>query len=252
MGNYSRGEAALNEERTAALRNLEQHIGYRFGNLELLNNALVHRSFFNENPSDADCDNERLEFLGDAVLGLCISDLLMNTFPNSTEGKLSKLRSSIVNETSLAELACKLTLGDYLLLGKGEELTGGRKKPSLLSDTFEAVIAAIYLDGGFEKTMAYIKNLFAPIIEAEDENVIYKDYKTALQEVSQSLFKEIPQYTLSAESGPDHDKTFEISLSVAGIIMTKGVGKSKKEAEQRAAKQALEELEKQGEEQGSR
>jgi dsRNA-specific ribonuclease len=136
------------------------------------------------------------------------------------------------------------------MLGRGEELSGGRKKPSLLADTFEAVIAAIYLDGGFSQTMAFIENLFMPIVTAEDKNVIHTDYKTALQEVSQERFKEIPQYTLKAEYGPDHDKTFEISLSVGGMITAQGMGKSKKEAEQQAAKEAMKALEKQEEEQG--
>lgn len=239
----------MNEERIEVLRNLEERIDYYFNDIGLLDHALIHRSFINENQSEELSDNERLEFLGDAVLSLCVSDLLMQMFPDFTEGKLSKLRSSIVNEQSLAELAFKLGIGDYLLLGKGEELSGGRKKPSLLADTFEAVIAAIYLDGGFEKTLEFIKTLFTPIIEAEDKTFIYTDYKTALQEASQGRFKEIPQYTLTAEYGPDHNKTFEISLSVANIVKTSATGKNKKEAEQRAAKQALEELE---EEQHSR
>ncbi|MBN1380386.1 MAG: ribonuclease III [Deltaproteobacteria bacterium] len=234
-----------------SLKDLEQHIHYRFNRLEWLNDALTHRSFANENPSEAITDNERLEFLGDAVLGLCVSDLMMKSFPDFTEGRLSKLRSSIVNEQSLADLACALKIGDYLLLGRGEELSGGRKKPSLLADTFEAVIAAIYLDGGFEKTLLFIKNLFLPLIEAEDKDILYKDYKTALQEVTQARYKEIPQYSLIAEYGPDHDKTFEILLSVADVIKTAGTGKSKKEAEQRAAKQALEILEKREMDDGS-
>jgi ribonuclease III len=229
---------------------LEGRINYHFHNLDGLNHALTHRSYVNENPAESCPDNERLEFLGDAVLELCISDLLMKAFPDFTEGKLSKLRSSVVNEQSLAELACKFAIGDYLMLGRGEELSGGRKKPSLLADTFEAVIAAIYLDGGFSQTMAFIENLFMPIVTAEDKNVIHTDYKTALQEVSQERFKEIPQYTLKAEYGPDHDKTFEISLSVGGMITAQGMGKSKKEAEQQAAKEAMKALEKQEEEQG--
>ncbi|MBN1662508.1 MAG: ribonuclease III [Deltaproteobacteria bacterium] len=225
------------------LRKLEEHINYRFDKLDLLNNALTHRSFCNENPSETDGDNERLEFLGDAVLGLGISDLLMKKFPAFPEGKLSKLRSSIVNEQSLADIACLLMIGDYLRLGKGEEQSGGRKKPSLLSDALEAVIAAVYLDGGFAGSMEFIDHLFSPMIAEEDKNNIYKDYKTALQELSQTRFKVIPQYTLASEYGPDHDKTFEITLTVAGIITARGMGKSKKEAEQQAAKQAIEELE---------
>lgn len=227
------------EERLDFLRKLEAQMNYRFHDLAGLNHALVHRSYVNENPSEVCPDNERLEFLGDAVLGLCVSDLLMKSYPDFAEGKLSKLRSSIVNEQSLAELACKLSIGDYLLLGRGEEMSGGRSKPSLLSDAFEAVVAAVYLDGGFQEALNFIGNLFMPLIESEDHDFIFNDYKTALQELTQSRFKKIPKYILMSESGPDHDKCFEINLTVAGIISTSGKGKSKKEAEQRAAKHAL-------------
>lgn len=232
----------MTEERLAALRDFEQNLSWRFRDLSLLNNALTHRSFVNENTSLKCFDNERLEFLGDAVLGLCISDALMEKFPDYAEGQLSKLRASLVNEQHLAELARKVRIGDYLLLGKGEETSGGREKNSLLADTFEAVIAAIYLDCGFARAMVFVRSLFAPLLEGGTQELICRDYKTAIQEIAQNRFKEIPQYTLTGQSGPDHDKIFETKLVIADIIATFGVGKNKKEAEQRAAKKAMEML----------
>jgi ribonuclease III len=229
------------EERTRALDQLQQMLPYRFRDDSLLGTALTHRSYVNENPAAADRDNERLEFLGDAVLELCISDLLMNHFPDYQEGQLSQLRAAIVNEQPLAEMAKSFRLGDYLLLGKGEEASGGRSKPSLLADAFEAVIAAIYLDGGCEKVAELISRLFTPLIEKGYHT--YRDYKTTVQQMSQHIFKETPRYTLIHEYGPDHDKTFEIQLSIADRIQTTGTGKNKKEAEQRAAEQAIRILE---------
>ncbi len=233
----------MTEERLAALRELEAALSCRFHDRGFLDNALTHSSFVNENP-DADCrDNERLEFLGDAVLGVCISDLLMKKFPDYTEGQLSKLRASVVNEQPLAELARKFNLGDYLLLGRGEISTGGRTKSSLLSNTFEAIIAALYLDSGFERTQEFIREIFEPLIE-EGKTASYQDYKTTLQEMSQTRFKGLPRYTLISEEGPDHEKIFSVRLSLADAIVATGTGKSKKEAEQQAAKTAIEELEK--------
>jgi ribonuclease III len=231
----------MSEERMTALDHLQQMLPYRFRDDSLLGTALTHRSYVNENPAAADRDNERLEFLGDAVLELCISDLLMNHFPDYQEGPLSQLRAAIVNEQPLAEMAKSFRLGDYLLLGKGEEASGGRNKPSLLANAFEAVIAAIYLDGGFEKVAALISRLFTPLIEKGYRT--YRDYKTTVQQMSQHIFKETPRYTLIHEYGPDHDKTFEIQLSIADRIQTTGTGKNKKEAEQRAAEQAIRMLE---------
>ncbi len=173
----------MTEERSASLKELERNLGCLFQDVELLDNALSHRSFVNENPDLAVRDNERLEFLGDAVLGLCISDMLMEAFPGHAEGQLSKIRASLVNEQSLAELARKFNLGDYLLLGKGEEITGGREKPSLLANTFEALIAALYLDCGFNRTLAFVIRLFSPMIAQGTGKLIYRDYKTALQEM---------------------------------------------------------------------
>ncbi|MFH1079948.1 MAG: ribonuclease III [Pseudomonadota bacterium] len=231
----------MSEERRTALDHLQQRLPYRFRDDSLLDTALTHRSYVNENPSEMRRDNERLEFLGDAVLDLCISDLLMKNFPDYQEGLLSQVRASIVNEQPLAEMAKSFHLGDYLLLGKGEEASGGRSKPSLLANTFEALIAAIYLDGGFEEAAALIRRLFTPLIGESYRT--YRDYKTTVQQISQHTFKETPRYTLIHECGPDHDKTFEIQLSIADRIQTTGTGKNKKEAEQRAAEQAIRILE---------
>ncbi len=232
----------MTDERLSILSNLQQILACTFNDINLLDNALIHRSFVNENPSQSYKDNERLEFLGDAVIGLCLSDMLIKKFPDYAEGQLSKLRAYVVNEQSLADLARKLDIGNYLLLGKGEEGSGGRTKTSILSNTFEAVTAAIYLDCGFDEAYKFLKRIFAPLIEEGTKSLIYRDYKTALQEICQNRFKETPKYTLIRETGPDHDKMFEISLVVAGAITATGTGKSKKEAEQRAAQKALEEL----------
>jgi ribonuclease-3 len=234
----------MTDERLSQLRELEQLLSYSFNNINLLDNALVHRSFVNENTALSLEDNERLEFLGDAVIGLCTSDILMKKYPDYTEGRLSKMRASIVNEHFLANLANKYLLGNFLLLGKGEDNSGGRTKSSILSNSFEAVTAAIFLDSGFDAVYEFIVAGLEEYIEAGTEKVIQSDYKTAAQEICQNLFKNIPKYTLTNESGPDHDKTFEISLSVADFIKTTGTGRSKKEAEQQAAKKALELLHK--------
>jgi len=230
----------MSEKRIMDIHQFQKILDYHFRDVSLLDTALTHRSYVNENPAEADHDNERLEFLGDAVLELCISDLLMKHFPAYQEGQLSQLRAAIVNEQPLAGLAKSFHLGDYLLLGKGEEASGGRTKPSLLADAFEAVIAAIFLDGGFEKAAALIRRLFTPLIE---EGCTYRDYKTTVQQMSQHAFKETPRYTLIHEYGPDHDKTFEIQISLAERIQATGIGKNKKEAEQRAAEQAIRILE---------
>jgi ribonuclease-3 len=232
----------MTDERLLSLNRLQEKLAYYFRDAGLLNNALIHRSFVNENLTLCLRDNERLEFLGDSVIGLCTSVILMKQYPDFTEGQLSKMRASIVNEHSLAALAKNHDIGEFLLLGRGEENSGGRMKTSMLSNAFEAVIAAIYLDSGFEEACQFIKRVFEPLIARETGTSIYRDYKTALQEICQNRFKDIPRYTLTAESGPDHDKIFEVSLSVAGIITATGTGKSKKEAEQRAARGALEYL----------
>jgi len=231
----------MTETRSKDLAEVQKTLEYRFQNDVLLDTALTHRSYVNENPAEALQDNEKLEFLGDAVLELCISDLLMKNFPDYREGQLSQLRASIVNEQPLAEMAKTFRLGEFLLLGKGEEISGGRNKPSLLANTFEALMAAIYLDGGFEKASALTRRLFSRMIE--DGYRTYRDYKTIVQQISQHHFRETPRYTLIHECGPDHDKTFEIQISIADRITTTGTGKNKKEAEQRAAEKAIRMLE---------
>lgn len=230
----------MNESRIEALHRVEEALGYRFNDIGLLDNALTHRSFVNENPGLARGDNERLEFLGDAVLELTISDMLMRRFPDHSEGQLSKMRASVVNERPLAELAGRYGIGESLLLGRGEEASGGRRKPSLLANAFESVIAALYLDGGFDRTSAFVGRLFTPLIGEGDLTAVYRDYKTAVQEVCQVRFKEVPRYEVVSETGPDHDKRFETGLVIGQRIIAKGVGRNKKEAEQQAARTAME------------
>lgn len=225
-----------------ALKELEAYIGYRFEDHGLLDNALTHRSFVNENSASPCKDNERLEFLGDAVLELTVSDMLMKKFPDLAEGELSKLRASVVNEQPLAKLARSFRIGEFLLLGRGEEASGGRTKPSLLANAFESVVAAMYLDGGFDRTAAFIGRLFEPLIEAGAAAAVYRDYKTAAQEICQNLFRELPRYIVISETGPDHEKRFETSLVIGERVIATGRGRSKKEAEQQAAKETLEVL----------
>ena len=232
----------MNEERRQALRELEGSLGYRFTDIGLLESALTHRSFVNENPALTFKDNERLEFLGDAVLELIITDMLMRTFPDYDEGQLSKLRASVVNEQPLAELARRFRLGEFLLLGRGEESSGGRTKASLLANAFESIIAAMFLDSGFDRTAAFIGSLFAPLMTEGAATAVYRDYKTAVQEVCQIRFRDVPRYVLVSEAGPDHDKRFETSLVIGERVIATGTGRNKKEAEQQAAKAALEVL----------
>ncbi|NSW84981.1 MAG: ribonuclease III [Syntrophobacteraceae bacterium] len=230
-------------EQETHLDGLQQVLDYRFKKPGLLQQALIHRSFLHENPQVNEADNETLEFLGDAVLGLAISHLLLRQYPECNEGDLSRLRSAIVNERELARIAQDLGFGDYLMLGKGEELTGGRQKTSLLADTLEAVLAAIYLDGGLDAAIDVIKRLFHAYLDIEQEQhplrTLDKDYKTQLQELTQARFKLTPVYSLDAEEGPDHDKTFHMSVALENRVLATGSGKSKKEAQQEAACKAL-------------
>jgi ribonuclease III len=218
---------------------LEGKLGYTFKERKLLETALVHKSYVNENPNAGVTHNQRLEFLGDAVLDLVISHLLMDRFPALHEGELSMIRAETVSEQAVAEVATGLDLGEWLFLGRGEENTGGRKKPSLLADALEAVIAAVYLDGGYAAAFDVVTRLFVPRIEAQEEPPGFTDFKTRLQERAQALRRQTPIYTVTAEYGPDHDKLFEVVVSVGGRIYARQGGKSKKEAEQRAAAAAL-------------
>jgi ribonuclease III len=217
---------------------LEQRLGHHFQNRTLLETALTHKSFLNENPGLGRSHNERLEFLGDAVLDLAIGHLLMERFPHLREGELSMTRAQIVNEQGLADVAVSLGIGEWLFLGRGEENTGGRQKPSILADACEALVAAVYLDGGFQRAFEVVSALFVPRFAAIDEPG-FTDYKTRLQERVQAKRKEMPRYVVTNEYGPDHDKTFEVAVSISGREYSRAGGKSKKEAEQRAAAVAL-------------
>lgn len=223
---------------------LEQNIGYTFKNKDLLIEALTHRSFAYERGEGGHTprDNERLEFLGDAVLELAVSHYLWHLYPHYTEGELSRLRSAIVREEELARLAEKLHLGEFLILGKGEEQTGGRKKPSILSGAVEAVIGAIYLDGGWESVMKFVETHLLPFLEAlsnkDPLRELDHDYKTKLQEWMQGNFKKAPTYRIDREEGPDHAKVFYVSVLMDGRVLARGKGRSKKEAQQKAARVA--------------
>jgi ribonuclease III len=221
---------------------LENALGYQFKDTGLLRVALQHSSYVNEHQDLALQDNERLEFLGDAVLDLVITHILMDQFPQTREGELSRMRATIVNESQLADVAQRLNLGQHLLLGKGEALSHGQEKSSILANALEAIVAAVYLDGGLQAIFEVIERQFSEIISQIGEKLGAEDFKSPLQELVQVQFKTIPDYTVVAESGPDHDKTFEVRLSIGTFLTTRGVGKSKKAAEQAAAHVALEKL----------
>ena len=228
----------MNKDRQNRLSGLEKRLNYTFRHLDWLSTALTHRSYANEYTHLAPEDNERMEFMGDAVVGLCISDLLIRKYTDIDEGTLTKIRSLLVNEKPLADLAVKLQLGDCLLLGRGEDHSGGRTKESLLANALEAVIAALYLDAGFSKTKTIIKNLMKPLLDDEALKAQCFDYKTALQEVCQKKFKTAPVYRLLDASGPDHAKTFEVEVAITDRVCQVGRGKSKKEAQKQAAQKA--------------
>lgn len=215
----------------------ENKTGYKFKDRQLLTEAFTHSSYANEKKHGRKC-NERLEFLGDSVLSLVVSRHLFTKYPELPEGELTKVRAALVCEKALDVFASKINLGKYLLLGKGEERMGGRQRSSILADAFEAVIAAVYIDGGFETANEYILKFIPETIE-ECRNVSFHDYKTILQEVIQKNPEEQVEYNLVEESGPDHDKKFVIEVTLDTNVIGKGIGKSKKEAEQMAAKEAL-------------
>jgi len=214
-------------------------LDYSFKNHELLLQAFRHPSYVYEKEDPGISDNQRLEFLGDAVINLAISHLLMESFPEMKEGDLSKHRAFLVSESGLYRIALMVQLGDYLLLGRGEERTNGREKPSLLSDALEALIGAIYLDGDFHSASRVIARLFKPLVDEIGHGKLSSDFKTELQELSQEVFQTTPDYRLVKDTGPDHDKTFYVEVYIQGGLLGKGTGKSKKEAEQNAAKEAL-------------
>ena len=221
---------------------LQSALDYQFGNARLLEEALTHKSYVNEQRTVVCTDNERLEFLGDAVLSLVVSEQLIALLPQSPEGALSKHKARLVSESILAGVAKRLMLGPCLRLGRGEELSKGREKESLLADAVEAVIAAVHLDGGLEASRRVVARLFGQEfsqVASQRHRPGEDDYKTQVQEWCQRRFDSLPSYSVVRESGPDHDKLFEVEVSVNGEVVGRGTGRSKKEAEQSAAKQAL-------------
>lgn len=232
-------------EMTAYQRNsdLQKKIGYNFNSLDLLETAMTHKSYYFENIKNTLAHNEKLEFLGDAVLDLVMSELLMEKFPNDGEGNLSKKRASLVNENLLNDVAVAIDLAVFLRLGKGELNSGGQSKPRLLSSAYEALIGALFLDGGFEAARNVARMHFSPVLEKINPSEDFTaDYKTRLQEKIQAILKEAPTYEVIKESGPAHERVFEVQLTVQGKVWSTGEGRSKKQAEQQAAKAALENL----------
>ena len=224
------------------IKDLELAIGYRFSNITLLQNALTHSSYANERWHDSLMSNERLEFLGDSILGMVVAEHLYKNFPNRPEGELTRMRADMVCETSLAAVAAQLDLGKHLLLGHGEEQGGGRTRASTLADAVESVIAASFLDGGMEAAEQFIRKfILCNVPQGKLHNV---DYKTALQELVQQKKNQVLSYALTGESGPDHDKVFFVDVSLNGDVIGHGTGSSKKRAEQDAARAAIEKLEK--------
>jgi ribonuclease-3 len=228
------------------LEPLERRIGYRFRDRGLLEHALTHRSRVHEDASGGVFDNESMEFLGDSVLGFVIADMLFREFPQHNEGQKSKLKASLVSSAALARLAERIGLGEFLILGRGEEKTGGRRKHAIIADCYEALIAAVYLDGGIEPARAFIEQQFAALVEEARhtgaEASFTADWKSALQEWLQSRGRGLPAYRLAGELGPDHRKSFVVEVVVEGESIASAEGRSKKEAAQAAAKAAIEKL----------
>ena len=219
------------------IKDLEVAIGYRFKNITLLQNALTHSSYANEYWHDSLKSNERLEFLGDSILGMVVAEYLYRNFPDRLEGELTRMRADMVCETSLARIAERVNLGAYLLLGHGEEQGGGRKRPSILADAVESVIAASFLDGGMSAAEELIHRFVLSNVPTGKLNNL--DYKTSLQEMVQQKKNQQLNYRLVGERGPDHDKEFTIEVLLNGIVVGKGIGSSKKRAEQDAARVAI-------------
>ena len=222
------------------IKDLENAIGYHFQNIQLLQNALTHSSYANERWHNSLLSNERLEFLGDSVLGMLVADYLFRTFPDRPEGELTRMRADMVCEHTLATVANKIGLGQHLLLGHGEERLGGRSRESILADATESVIAACYLDGGMEAAAQFVKTFI--LVEVPVSRPNNMDYKTALQELVQQKKNQVLSYKLVGQSGPDHDKQFDVEVSLNSTVVGSGSGRSKKRAEQMAAKSAMEKL----------
>ena len=232
----------MDEERLATLKALEDRLGYRFKEITWLDQALTHKSFIYETNHPEKTANEVLEFLGDSVLNLAVSFLLFLKFPDAQEGTLSMLRSQLVKRSSLASLSKELQLEGYLLLGKSQQLNGGTQKSSILANTYEALVGAIFMDSGFDQALDIIKGHFETYLQTNTPSELFNDFKSLLQIYSQQFHGVSPQYRVINESGPDHDKRFQASAMIGDEVKGLGWGKSKKEAEQEAAKNALEEI----------
>ena len=222
---------------------LQARIDYRFRDRGLLEHALTHKSRAAEDASGGVADNESLEFLGDAVLGLVVADTLFHQYPDYDEGQKSKVKAAVVSTQSLARHAEHLRLGDHLILGRGEEKSGGRFKQALLADGYEALIAALYLDGGLDAAEAFLRRELKDALDEGSEQTFVRDHKSALQERLQALGRPLPEYRVSGEAGPDHRKTFSVEVIVNGEVLGSATGRAKKEAEQEAARLALSKLE---------
>ncbi len=222
------------------LEALEKNLDYKFNNIELLKTALTHSSYANEHEMRVTDNNERIEFLGDAILNLVVSQYLYKKYPLYPEGELTKIRARVVCESSLAYIARKINLGDFILLGKGEEATGGRDRDSILGDASEALVGAVYMDSDFETTNEFLLKKFEyNLVHAVTKGSLFIDYKTDLQEYLQKRKKNKIEYVISKEEGPDHDKIFHIKVLIDKEVVGKGLGRNKKEAEQMAAKEAM-------------
>ena len=220
------------------IKDLEEEIGYRFHNISLLQNALTHSSYANERWHNSLLSNERLEFLGDSILGMLVAEYLYRNFPDRPEGELTRMRADMVCEKTLAKVANEIHLGEHLLLGHGEEQGGGRTRDSILADAVESVIAASFLDGGIQAAKKFIQTFI--LVEVPVSQLHNVDYKTKLQELVQQKKNQVLTYELTAESGPDHDKHFAVAVTLNGTEVGRGDGRSKKRAEQEAAREALE------------
>lgn len=222
------------------LKDLEEAIGYHFNNISLLQNALTHSSYANERWHNSLLSNERLEFLGDSILGMLVAEYLYNNFPDRPEGELTRMRADMVCEKTLAKVANSLHLGDHLLLGHGEEQGGGRERNSILADATESVIAACFLDGGMSASKQFIQRFI--LVQVPVNQLHNVDYKTKLQELVQQKRNQVLSYELTGQTGPDHDKQFMVEVRLNGTVVGKGIGSSKKRAEQDSARNAIEKL----------
>ena len=233
----------MDKRRRAALRFFEKRLNLNFENLELLDESLTHSSFVNEKREERCRDNEGLEFLGDAVLGMVVSHHLYSLFPSSPPGEYSALKAALVNKSTLAKCAREISLGQYLKLGRGEELSDGRDRDSVLANALEAVIGAVYFDRGLEAAREFVLSLLGSCIQEVGPRKVPRDAKSLVQTLSQERFKTLPEYKVLRETGPDHKRKFEVEVWISGKVYGRGTGRSKKAAEQTAAREALRKLE---------